>query len=398
MKVAIFTDTYAPEINGVARTLGRWTEYLERQGVPCRVFAPEPHASTVPDPGSGSPVERFASLPFFLYPECRLAFPSLSYVSKAIRDFRPDLVHVATPFNLGLCGIHYARKFGIPLVASYHTNFDHYLSFYNLQWMEKLLWRYMEWFHRDCSSIFVPSPSTMSFLKNRGWDDSRLKLWSRGVDPEAFHPELDRELFLARHGLSDCGFLALYVGRLAPEKDVEVALEAFERLQQQEPSSRFVLAGDGPSAPDLKEMCRQRGIKALFVGFADLPMLQQWYAAADVLLSPSPTETFGNVVLEAMACGTAVIGADAGGVRDTVRQGETGILCEPGNVEAFAEALSILRKNSELRSLMGRKAYAYSLTQSWDGIFGRLLDEYRLIKSHNRTDNGDICAKNAGNG
>ncbi|MDQ6420367.1 glycosyltransferase family 1 protein [Paenibacillus sp. LHD-117] len=398
MKVAIFTDTYAPEINGVARTLGRWTDYLERQGVHCKVFAPEPSAASQQGAHAMSPVERFASLPFFLYPECRLALPNPSFIRKALRDFQPDLIHVATPFNLGLCGIHYARKYGIPLVASYHTNFDHYLSFYNLQWMEKLLWRYMEWFHRDCQSIFVPSATTLRALGDRGWDESRMKLWTRGVDAAAYHPGVDREEHLIRHGLGDCSFMALYVGRLAPEKNVEIAIEAFAKLQQANPNAAFVIAGDGPSAPALKERCKRDGIRAVFVGFAELPELQRWYAAADVLLFPSPTETFGNVVLESMACGTPVIGANAGGVRDTVRHGETGLLCEPGSAESFASALSILQGNMELRERMGRNAHAYSLTQSWDGIFGRLLGEYTLIKSHNRQSNGDVRAKNAGNG
>jgi glycosyltransferase involved in cell wall biosynthesis len=398
MKVAIFTDTYAPEINGVARTLSRWTQYLERQGVHCRIFAPEPSSSGDHGMPANSPVERFASLPFFLYPECRLAFPNLSFVSKSLRSFRPDLVHVATPFNLGLCGIHYARKFGIPLVASYHTNFDHYLSFYNLQWMEKLLWRYMEWFHRDCSSIFVPSATTLRSLADRGWDIGRMKLWTRGVDPAAFHPGLERAPFLDRHGLGECSFLAFYAGRLAPEKDVEVALDAFAKLQTKAPDARLVLAGDGPSAPALKEKCRREGIRADFVGFADISELREWYAAADVMLFPSPTETFGNVVLEAMACGTPVIGANAGGVKDTIRHGENGLLCEAGDVDGFARALSNLHENGERREVMGRNAEAYSLTQSWDGIFGRLLDEYKLIKSHNRPIIRDVRAKNAGNG
>ncbi|MHA6485388.1 glycosyltransferase family 4 protein [Paenibacillus sp. strain BS8-2] len=398
MKVAIFTDTYAPEINGVARTLSRWTGYLERQGIQCRVFAPEPTTASNPRIPADSPIERFMSLPFFLYPECRLAFPNLSYVSRTLRSFQPDLVHVATPFNLGLCGIHYARKFDIPLVASYHTNFDHYLSFYNLQWMEKLLWRYMEWFHRDCSSIFVPSPTTLKSLVDRGWDDSRMKLWTRGVDPELFHPAIEREPFLERHGLADCPFLVLYAGRLAPEKDVGIALDAFAKLQAKQPGARFVLVGDGPSAPALKEKCQRDGIQALFVGFAELNELRLWYAAADVLLFPSPTETFGNVVLEAMACGTAVIGANAGGVKDIIRDGVNGLLCQPGDVEAFGDALSIFQGDEAFSYALGQNAQAYSKTQTWDGIFSRLLDEYKLIKSHNRPKIRDIRAKNAGNG
>ncbi|WP_310732519.1 glycosyltransferase [Paenibacillus sp. 1011MAR3C5] len=187
MKIAIFTDTYDPDVNGVARTLRRWTCYLETKGVRTKVFAPEPAASLQQNAPTHS-VERFVSLPFFLYPECRLALPNPAHIRREIAHFEPDLIHVATPFNLGLFGIHYARKYNIPLIASYHTNFDQYLSFYNLQWMEKLLWRYKEWFHRDCKAIFVPSETTRLDLIGRGWEPSKLKLWSRGVNHGTFHP------------------------------------------------------------------------------------------------------------------------------------------------------------------------------------------------------------------
>ncbi|WP_168121031.1 glycosyltransferase family 1 protein [Paenibacillus sp. HB172176] len=373
MRVAIFTDTYAPEVNGVARTLGRWTDYLQSQGIACKVFAPEPATSGQRTP-QASPVERFASLPFFLYPECRLALPRLGHIRTELQLFKPDFIHVATPFNLGLCGIHYARKYQIPLIASYHTNFDHYLSFYNLQWMEKLLWRYMEWFHRDCRAIFVPSRNTFSDLALRGWDIERLGIWSRGVDSTIFHPLVNRKEQLEQHGLGNCPFLVSYAGRLAPEKNVETALDAFRRFQQSTCSEAvLIIAGDGPSAPALKEKCRREGIDARFVGFASPQQLQRWYAASDVMLFPSPTETFGNVVLEAMACGTAVICADRGGVLDTVKDGWNGYLCKTGNAESFSAALEDAYKHPAKLLELGRNAHSHSLEQSWSRIFEELL-------------------------
>lgn len=398
MRVAIFTDTYMPEVNGVARTLKRWADYLAGKGVDCKVFAPEP-PGILSDAGSSGNVERFASLPFFLYPECRLAFPGPLKLRQALREFQPDLVHVATPFNLGLCGIQYARKHGIPLIASYHTNFDHYLSFYNLLWMEKLLWTYMEWFHRDCRAIFVPSPTTRAGLQARGWDESRLKIWSRGVDTSAYHPLVDRAEHLRRFGLENCPFLALYAGRLAPEKEVGTAIEAFGRFQREQcPDAVLVLAGDGPSAGELNEQCDREGVNARFIGFSALPELQRWYASADVLLFPSPTETFGNVVLESMACGTPVLCANAGGVRDIVRHGETGLLCDAGDADSFAEGLALLRREDTLLVGMGRNALEYSIGQSWESVFEGLLDEYKLINFNERQFMGDVRAKNAGNG
>lgn len=398
MRVAIFTDTFVPEVNGVAKTLERWRGYLTGLGIPCKVFAPESPPSLV-QAGSPLDVERYPSLPFFLYPECRLALPNLMGLRKSLHQFRPTLIHVATPFNLGLCGIHYAKKHGIPLVASYHTNFDHYLPFYNLSGMEKILWRYMDWFHRDCQAIFAPSETTRGMLEKRGWEPSRLKIWSRGIDSAAFHPLVDRNEFLRRQGLEQCPFLALYAGRLSPEKDVETAIKAFAAFQHKQcPDAVLVLAGDGPSAGELNELCDKLGVNARFVGFAGMAELQRWYASSDVFLFPSPTETFGNVVLESMACGTPVICANAGGVTDIVEHGHTGFLCQPGDVEAFSGRLGELHQNASLLIKMGQESLSYSKSRTWDGVMKGLLDEYKLINFNSTPFIKAICAKNAENG
>ncbi|MFC4776867.1 glycosyltransferase family 4 protein [Paenibacillus sp. GCM10023252] len=385
MRLALFTDTYGPDVNGVARTLGRWTDYLKRRGIECMVFAPD-SAARDSAPGGSATVERFVSLPFFLYPECRLALPNPIHIRRALHAFKPTLVHVATPFNLGLCGIHYARKYELPLVASYHTHFDRYLPFYNLQWMVKMLWRYMDWFHQDCRSIFVPSKSTYQDLIQRGWDARRLAVWSRGIDPQVFHPQVDRSKLLAEHGIEENPFIVLYVGRLAPEKNVDVALEAYASFQRNIcPDSILVLAGDGPSADTLKERCAKEGIPARFLGFTGTEALQQWYAAADVFLFPSPTETFGNVVLEAMACGTPVLCADSGGVTDSVTHGVTGLRCVPGSASSFADGLELLYRNEDLRGQLSVRGRAHSARQSWDAIFDDLLarcHEASLGQSH----------------
>ncbi|MFB9325226.1 glycosyltransferase family 4 protein [Paenibacillus aurantiacus] len=384
MRLAIFTDTYEPEVNGVARTLGRWADYLKRQGIPVQVFAPDPAASAAePAP---SAVERFASLPFYLYPECRLALPNPRHIRRALQSFQPTLIHVATPFNLGLCGIHYARKYEIPLVASYHTHFDRYLPFYNLQWMVKMLWRYLNWFHQDASRIFVPSASTRGELLGRGWDEHRLSVWPRGIDARLYHPVVDRSGLLAAHGIEPGQFVVFYAGRLAPEKNVETALAAFALFRERAcPDARLVMAGDGPSAQGLKEQAASLGLPVHFLGFTPPKQLQQWYAASDVFLFPSPTETFGNVVLESMACGTPVVTASSGGVADIVEPMATGILCDPASPEAFADALTLLHDQPQLRASMAIQAMAYARSQSWDDIFGRLLDACREAAAPGRS-------------
>lgn len=376
MKVALFTDTFLPDVNGVARTLGRWVQYMELHGVSCRVFAPQSEGGSGTDYNS-SMVERFYSIPFLLYPECKLAIPNPISIKRTLMDFKPDIIHVATPFNLGLYGLHYAKKHKIPIVASYHTNFDQYLQYYKIQWVEGMLWRYLNWFHLTCRRIFVPSPSTKRYLEERGFQN--LEVWTRGVDVTRFHPDADREAVLRSYGIPSDRFVFLYVGRLAPEKSVDVALNAFEKLPERIRSrSKLILAGDGPMFKELVEMYSGNP-DIVFPGFVKGKELSDLYAAADVFLFPSATETFGNVVLEAMASGTAVIGAAAGGVQDTVRHMQNGWLCPEGDVEAFVQGLTALHDNPDLRRNLAQGGRDYSLLQSWDSVFARLLGSYLQV-------------------
>jgi glycosyltransferase involved in cell wall biosynthesis len=382
MRLALFTDTYEPDVNGVARTLGRWADYLRRQGAAVKVFAPDPADGTASHTQFHH-VERFVSLPFFLYPECRLALPNTRSIRRALESFRPTLVHVATPFNLGLCGIHYARKYNVPLIASYHTHFDRYLPFYNLQWMVKMLGRYMAWFHQDCARIFVPSRAALEELVRNGWERERLDIWSRGLDGRMFHPGGDREAWLAENGLDPRRFTVFYAGRLAPEKNVDVAIDAFATFRERTcPDAQLVLAGDGPSFSQLYERCEREKLPVRFLGFTTGEPLRRWYASADVFLFPSSTETFGNVVLEAMACGAPVIAADAGGVTDTVRHMENGLRCGPGDPAAFCEALETLYLDAALSKRLAMKGRAHAMRQSWDAIFADLHSKCERLQSN----------------
>ncbi|HZG56476.1 glycosyltransferase family 1 protein [Paenibacillus sp.] len=374
MRVALFTDTYVPEVNGVAKTLGRWTAFLESQGVPCKVFAPAAEDRFAADRSS---VERLSSVPFLLYPDCKFALPNPIHVKKALREFEPTIVHVATPFNIGFYGSHYARKRGIPLVASYHTHFDQYLSYYKLQWMEPVLMKYMSWFHADCRKVYVPSRSAKAHLEPHGFPE--MEIWGRGIDASLFRPEVDRDAALRSFGVDPDAFVVLYVGRLAPEKSVDVLLEAYRSLPEAERAGmELVIAGDGPLYKELvASIAPGERIRAL--GFVEGRRLAELYAAADVFLFPSATETFGNVVLEAMASGTAVVGAAAGGVLDSVRHGETGWLCPPRDAGAFAEALLRLRRDASLRARLAAAGTAYARSQSWDAIFHKLLRSYEEV-------------------
>lgn len=376
MRVAIFTDTYLPDVNGVSRTLGRWAAYLENRGVSLKIFAPQ-----TPDRDSSSynssVINRFYSIPFVLYPECKLAIPNPNRIRKSLQQFQPDLIHVATPFNLGLYGQRYAHKHNIPLVASYHTHFDRYLSYYKLQWMEPMLWKYMLWFHHGCKAIYVPSASTLSHLQDKGME--RLEIWSRGVDVSRFHPMVDRQGVLGRAGIPEGKFVYLYVGRIAPEKSVDVLLASFETLPEPvREQSHLLIVGDGPQLKELEEAYSHHP-NITFTGVMDGKALSELYAAADVFWFPSATETFGNVVLEAMASGTAVIGAAAGGVQDMIKHDSNGLLCPPGDVDSNRNAALRLFQDKAVLNHLSREGRAYSLRQSWSCIFDKLFESYRTV-------------------
>jgi glycosyltransferase involved in cell wall biosynthesis len=379
MRIALFTDTYLPEVNGAAKTLGRWADFLEAQGIPCKVFAPTAEQRALPDQNA---VERFFSVPFLLYPECKFALPNPVNIKKSLRDFEPTLIHVATPFNLGLYGSRYARKRGIPLVASYHTHFDQYLSYYKLQWMEPMLSKYMSWFHRDCRKVYVPSQSTMDHLCARGIPE--MEIWGRGIETDRYQPEVDRDAVLHSYGFDPGKFTVLYVGRLALEKSIDVLFKAFRSVPEQvRRTMQLVIAGDGPLYKELSESIVP-GEPIRMLGLVHGQCLSELYAAADVFLFPSATETFGNVVLESLASGTPVIGAAAGGVRDILIHGVTGWLCPPGNAAAFAEALVTLHHGAGLRARLAVAGRKYAASQTWDGIFRKLLSSYGSVLEADR--------------
>ncbi|ALC91652.1 glycosyl transferase [Bacillus sp. FJAT-18017] len=369
MKIAIFTDTYHPDMNGVARTLKRLSDYLDGQNITCKIFAPKSPSEYVADN-----LHQFASLSLFLYPECRLAFPNLINVKTELERFSPDLIHVATPFNIGFCGAYFAKKMNIPLVGSYHTDFDQYLNYYNLEFLSNYLWKYMAWFHKPFQKLYVPSLETLNQLQQRGF--SNLELWGRGVDCSLFHPNYNKLSGRMRYHAGNKVIFS-YAGRLAPEKDLNtlmtVATSLPEAIQEK---IQWIIVGDGPEREELEAQAPRN---MLFTGYLKGEKLAEVYSISDVFVFPSPTETFGNVVLEALASGTPVVCANSGGVKHLVKDGISGFLCEPGNPESFKKALLTLMNNPALLRSMGQQGRNFALTQKWDTVLASLVWSYRDV-------------------
>ncbi|MFC0562054.1 glycosyltransferase family 4 protein [Halalkalibacter alkalisediminis] len=377
VRVAIFTDTYAPEINGVAKTLERLTRYLAKNQMEFRVFAPETKATV---PGVRQ-IERFASIPFFLYPQCRITLLNPLQINQTLEEFQPTLIHVATPLNLGLCGLYYGKKHHIPMVASYHTHFDQYLNYYNALFFQHWLWKYMIWFHRPFEKVFVPSESTKSELLKRGVHED-IDLWKRGVDHGLYTPERKRSEIKQKYQIKEAKVL-LFVGRIAPEKDIDIVIETFETLPENiKKDTHLLIVGDGPLLKPLTEKTNDKPIT--FTGFLEGEELADVYASSDVFLFPSSTETFGNVVLEAMASGLPVVGANAGGVKHLIKHGENGLLCERKQVQSFAKETCFLLEHETIRMQFGYQARQYALMQSWDEVFAQLIQGYQSVIKRRR--------------
>ncbi|MBJ7983288.1 MULTISPECIES: glycosyltransferase family 4 protein [Bacillus cereus group] len=367
MRVAIFTDTFTPQVNGVAKTLERLTKYFQKENIAYSVFAPQHTA----EDNFVANVNKMRSIPLtILYPECRFAFPT-PRIKRELLAFKPDIIHIATPFNMGLCGLYYAKKLNIPVVGSYHTDFDAYLHYYKIEFLSSMLWNYLKWFHSHMQKNFVPSPETLHQLKKKGFQ--QLYIWGRGVDCTLFHPTYNKDLFRKKYNIT-AKYILSYVGRLAPEKDIDTLQTLIQTTNKERDDIHWLIAGDGPLAKGLHENVPKTNVT--FTGYLQGKDLAEVYASSDLMVFPSTTETFGNVVLESLACGTPVIGANSGGVKNIITDGKTGFLCEPKNANSFLSSIYELLNNEEMRKQMSLDAHSYATTQSWDEISSDLLMHY----------------------
>ncbi|WP_406944073.1 glycosyltransferase family 4 protein [Halobacillus sp. SY10] len=368
MKVAIFTDTYVPQVNGVARTLQRWTGYLEKKRIPYRVYAPDMRSKEE----YIDHIHRFNSVPFWLYPECRLALPNLIKIKRDLEVFRPDLIHIATPFNIGLAGLHFGKKMGIPLVGSYHTHFDQYLDYYKLSFLSPFVWKYMQWFHQSFKKTLVPSLHTKRELELHGLHN--IGLWQRGVDHQLFSPDHNDGSVRNQFEIN-APILLTYVGRLAPEKGLDTLMNVAKTLpHHMNKNIHWLIVGDGPLKNHLRSVAPQN---MTFAGYQDGESLARIYASSTLFIFPSATETFGNVVLESLSSGTPVVAANAGGVKEIVSHGKTGLLCTPYNPLSFTQGILDLLSDPEKLASMRKQARQEALDRSWEEIFEQLLRDYK---------------------
>jgi len=363
MKVAIVTESFLPQTNGVVHSVLRVLEHLAERGVEAKVIAPHDPARQ-PAAVGGADVVSIPSWAFPGYPDVRVATGRHEHVARALESFGPDVVHLASPFVLGWRGVRAANALGLPSVAVYQTDIPAFAARYGLPWTHRLLSARVRDIHAAATLTLAPSTASMDVLSGLGVD--RVRLWRRGVDCDRFDPRRRDEALrtrLAPRGEKLVGF----VGRLAREKQVH-DLAALEAL----PGVRVVIVGDGPERPRLQRLLPGAHFTGMLHG-DELPTIM---ASLDVLVHTGESETFCQVIQEALASGVPVVSVRAGGPIDLVDQSRTGWLYPPGDLNTMVDRVRDLTGDEFKRQAFGRAARASVLGRSWRSICNELIGHY----------------------
>jgi phosphatidylinositol alpha 1,6-mannosyltransferase len=377
IRVALFSGNYNYVRDGANQALNRLVGYLLRQGVNVRVYSP------TTDTPAFEPTGDLVSIPSIPVPgreEYHLGLGLNSRLRKDLAAFAPNIVHIAAPDIAGHRAVTWARRRGIPAVASVHTRFDTYLAYYHLQALEPLARGIMRRIYQRCDAILAPADSLAAVLRAQRMSRD-ISIWTRGVDRDQFNPE--RRDMEWRHslGIDDDELAIAFLGRIVMEKGLDVFSDAIDALAERKVRHRVVVIGEGPA----RDWFENRLPNAIFVGHQVGDDLARALASTDVFFNPSITEAFGNVTLESMACALPIVAAEATGTTTLVRDGENGTLVEPGDAEAFADALEAYARDPALRERHGAAGLAYAETQDWDRINSVVLKTYeRVIKRKER--------------
>jgi glycosyltransferase involved in cell wall biosynthesis len=367
MRIALFTETFLPKVDGIVTRLRHTVEHLQRNGDEVLVVSPDGGLKEY----KGARIHGVSGFPLPLYPELKLALPRPS-IGVAIEAFKPDLIHVVNPAVLGLAGLFYAKLMRVPLVASYHTHLPQYLQHYGLGMFEGLMWEIIKANHNQAQLNLCTSTAMVEELRVHGVE--RLDLWQRGVDTETFRRELASREMRSRlsQGHPDSPLL-LYVGRLSAEKEIDRIKPILHAI----PEARLALVGDGPYRSALEK--HFAGTPTHFVGYLTGETLGAAFASADAFIFPSRTETLGLVLLEAMAAGCPVVAARSGGIPDIVTDGVNGYLFNPADEGGAVVATQRLLQQQSERELLRRNARREAERWSWAAATRQLQNYYKTV-------------------
>jgi glycosyltransferase involved in cell wall biosynthesis len=371
LEVCVVTETFAPEINGVTLTLGHLVSGLRGRGH--RVSLVRPRQPAV-DP-AGEPADPALTLVPGLalpgYAAVRMGLPAGTVLRQRWRQRRPDAIYVATEGPLGWSAVRAARRLRLPVLAGFHTNFHRYARHYHIGWAEGLVAWYLRRLHNRATATVVATPALRDHLQERGIRN--VSVVGRGVDAGLFGPARRSASLRRSWGVSDRDLVAICVGRVAAEKNIRLAIEAYRAMQRHQPSCRLVIVGDGPLRRTL-----ERGHPDLFfTGMLTGEPLAAHFASADLCLFPSETETFGNVTLEALASGLVVVAYDYAAARGHVRPGTTGVLAPLGDARAFVAAAAGLAESPDRVRRMREEVRESVMHLDWK----RVVDRFEALLS-----------------
>lgn len=368
LRVALFSGNYNYTLDGANKSLNRLVGHLQSEtGAQVRVYSPTSDRPAFP------PVGELISVPSVVAPgrpDYRLALGLPRAIRRNVEAFQPDIIHLSEPDLLGQGALKLARTLGVPVVASVHTLFDTYLDYYGLGWLQSLLRKRLSAFYSRCDYVLAPTEAMADDLRVEALP-ARVRIWGRGVDPGLFNPERRSIAFRREHGLDGDRPVIVFLGRIVLEKGIGVFAEAVRRLEQQRGPAQVLVIGDGPA----REQFARDLPGAVFAGFMTGERLATALASGDIFLNPSPTETFGNVNLEAMASGLAVVAADAPNTRSILRDG-SGLLCDAADPDAFAAALVRLTDDPAALARQRRAALDRSAAYRWPEILQAVADVY----------------------
>jgi glycosyltransferase involved in cell wall biosynthesis len=359
MRVSIITETYPPEINGVALTVHGFAHGLSARGHAVHIIRPRQHAQVL-EPWADTLEVRGFALP--RYPGLRFGLPAGGRLRRAWTESRPDVVYIATEGPLGASALEVAHRLRIPACTGFHTRFDEYVAHYGLGFLAPAVRSRLRRFHRRAAATLVPTQELVDELSALSIDNVRLL--RRAVDTALFRPTARDPVLRASWGVRENGLAVLYVGRIASEKNLDLAIRAFRTLQIRVPTARYIWIGDGPE----REALEAANPDFIFVGTQHDEALARCYASADLFLFPSLTETFGNVTLEAMASGLAVVAYDRGAAREHITDGINGMRVSVGDAAGFITAAFAVASDPLLRDVIRTKARSAVATLSPDTV------------------------------
>ncbi|MCB1043158.1 MAG: glycosyltransferase family 1 protein [Acidobacteria bacterium] len=363
MRLAVVTETFPPEINGVSLTIGQLVSRLSARGHDVQVICPHQDGFQQQDDVSdGLFLTKGYPIPF--YPGLKFGAPEIGRLKRFWQEQRPDVVQIVTEGPLGWAAIRAARALEIPMVSDYHTHFDAYSAHYGFSIVKPILFRYLKWFHNQTETTLVPTTQLLNTLQQQGYD--HLHVVGRGIDTQKFGPQHRSASLRSQWDASE--LVLLYVGRIAPEKNIDLAVSAYHHIKEAIPGTKFVLVGDGPARARLQ----QQFPSLIFTGSLTGPQLSQHYASADMFLFPSMTDTFGNVVLEAMSSGLPVVAYDGAAARELVQPGINGFLAPFGDDKAYLAQAVLAAKQLFQLPAMGASARLAAEKCEWESVVNDL--------------------------